>query len=408
MQQNFFDPESHLDEPAGIDPSAFFTIDEPEDTDSLPATSDLHEGGLAASTEAFSQFLTLLCIRDRITAQGGIGTADVFTVESCVPGLLQHRAPKPFTHTRTDVNMQWSLEAIDEKLSKLMKAAGAFFEKLIESIIRRIKTFRAWIQKANVGKIAKNFRIVLQSKDLLVSVVDGKEQLGESTYVSFWNRNAHIGAFNHQFRTNVSIDDFNDIRTGTPYTKVITLLKQKQNATAPGEWNNSFSLDRRLMSCMGELGIASQKLEHAKMFFNPALTQEDDAPNEHPEVQAQLPDRVSLAEGDIQPLDEREMRRMIDKMGAIEAKTAEVRNNLKYLSQNVEANNPNATQRLKNLRSVIHNSLLVVEQNVSHVSSCIVARTTFAATAAHCAYAMSGTGLKAAKSSAANKAETVQ
>lgn len=372
MQQNFFDPEEHLDSSIGIDPSAFFTIDEPEDTDSLPTTSDLHEGGLAASTEAFNQAMALLSIRKQIVAQNGLGLPEVMSVESHVPGLLQYRAPNKFTYERSDVNLAWSLEAIDGKLKSLMTAANAFFMRIITAIRTRGEALINRIKKGNVLNRLQAMQTAIRSKSTIIGFDEAVNYLGgESQFMAHFNRFNVASAFNNAFKSDLSVDDLKRIRTGDGVGAVVNILSGK-DGQAPDDYNNLYGVELHLTSSMTLIALLKGRLESAKMMFDPRFGDQAGAKAHDGNDLIKVPEPVDLKQiGKVLNTKPNEYSKLLDRLAVFSKKIAELESDMKKLDGLVSTDHANVVESYNKWRTAFETSLTELNSQMTYVAACL-------------------------------------
>lgn len=386
MQQNFFDPEEHLDSPGVIDPSFYYNIVEDDSASTLPVESDLsdtHEDGLAASTEAFTLALTLMNYRDKIVAQNGLGLMEVTSIEQHVPGLLRYSAPQPFTYETSKVNMQWSLEAIDEKIKGYLAQAGKVFEQIIDWIIARLGKLRTWYQKSNFGHKIKYMQTMLRSKSTVIGLSEARNYMGGPEFDAYWKSKVAVEGFNSTFKTDLNVEDMNGLRTGGTLVDVVKILSNKKGS-APHDYNDILAIDKHVMSCIGQTGLIAQKLEHAKILFNPALanTGVNYSDKESTSGVLELPKRVTLAEGSkTLSIDEAHVRKLFANLGVVEKNVTGLKRNLDDMTKFVSEGTPESIAAFKKFRADIHDSLRNVQTMSSYCSDCLMANYTFINTA---------------------------
>lgn len=373
MQQNFFDPEEHLDSSIGIDPSAFFTIDEPEDTDSLPTTSDLHEGGLAASTEAFNQAMALLSIRKQIIAQNGLGLPEVMSVESHVPGLLQYRAPNKFTYERSDVNLAWSLEAIDGKLKSLMTAANAMFMRIITAIRTRGEALINRIKKGNVLKRLQALQTAIRSKSTIVGFDEAVNYLGgESQFITHFRQYAMADTFNHAFKSDLTVDDLKQIRTGDGVGAIVDILSRKEGRAAH-DYNNFPGLEIRFTSAWALMGLLKNRLDSAKMMFDPRFGDQAGAETYHDDYM-EIPDPVPLNEiGKVMRVKPHDYGKLFEKLEFFNKKLRELEAGMKKLDGNVSTEHDQVVDSYRKWRAAFETNLTQLDVQMRYIGNCLTA-----------------------------------
>lgn len=270
MQQNFLELDDSYTG-GGISPSAFYTMMDETDINTLPVDedlSDLHEDGLAASTEAFTLALTLMNYRDKIVAQNGLGLMEVTSIEQHVPGLLRYSAPQPFTYETSNVNMQWSLEAIDGKIAKFLEAASAAFKKIITWVIEKAKAFGARLQSGRMEKLITRIRTLVAKKTTLLAPSEVRRILGDDVYNEQVLKPLNFEQLNNALKSDISADDLNALRTGSTITDLLNILSNKK-AVVPKGFASMKAVMQLTKVTRADINKAGTTLTVADNFFSP-------------------------------------------------------------------------------------------------------------------------------------------
>lgn len=376
MQQNFFElDESYVGGGMGtIDPSSFYTMADETDTLTLPVDgdlSDLHEDGLAASTEAFTLALTLMNYRDKIVAQNGLGMVEVVGIESHVPGLLRYSAPQSFTYEKSKVNMQWSLEAIDGKIGELLKTAGAVFIKLIETVLDKIRKISDWVRKSNLVKKLQYVQTMMRSKVTIIGVREAINYMGEDEFMAYWNKHIRLQEFNHLFKTDVQISDFEGLHTGANIVDVAKILGGKRAIVHTG-YNDFSILIKLLDGCHGKTISIAQSMELAKHKFNPTAAKAGaDVKHDGKEVaDVELPNKTDLSEMvKIFSVSESNLAEVLKHLEVVERNLGKIKQMLKDMDRFVEGGTDQSASEYKKFRAEIYSKMRNIQAVIFYTSN---------------------------------------
>lgn len=377
MQQNFFDPEEHLDSIGGIDPNSFYNVVEDNDASLLPVLDDLsdtHEDGLAASTEAFTLALTLMNYRDKIVAQNGLGIMEVTSIESHVPGLLTRHAPKKFTYERSDLNVQYSLEAIDGKIGELLKSASAAFEKIITWIIAKTKDIAERIRNGRMKKLIDRFNTLKAKKVDVITPSEIRRILGDEVYEQQIIARLNLDGVNAQLKSDITADDLNALRTGATVTDLLNILSKKK-AIVPKEFGNFKRIAALTHEVTDDLSKAKSTLFVAGAMFEPTR------PDEPRPTKAIINDGMDTNKHGnentlasivmLEKIDDGELRTLLSFFGKAESFIKEIERETKTFMNKVKTESPDQVKAYKDQREQMYSFLRGVQENVNHINKCL-------------------------------------
>lgn len=376
MQQNFFElDESYVGGGLGtIDPSSFYTMADETDTLTLPVDgdlSDLHEDGLAASTEAFTLSLTLMNYRNKIVAQNGLGMVEVVGIESHVPGLLQHKAPTKYTYELSTTNLEWSLEAIDSKIKKFMTAANAFFMRIITTIRTRAEGVVNRIRKGNMLKRLQAMQTAMRSKATIIGFEEAVNYLGgEAQFLAHFKRSANVELFNNTFHTDLSVEDMKRIGRGGSVTDIINILAGKSGQAA-ADYTNLSALDGRFKNAWALMALLKNRLDAAKMLFDPRF--EDKAGDRaYIDDYMEIPEMVDLSQiGKTLNTRPDDYTKYMDKLEFFGKKIAELEAGMKQLDGYVSKDYDNVVESYRKWRAGFETNLMELDKQMKYIALCI-------------------------------------
>lgn len=377
MQQNFFELDESYVGANVLDPNSFYTSFDESEVNDLPVDQDLsgtHEDGLAASTEAFTLALTLMNYRDKIVAQRGLGVMEVTSIESHVPGLLTRQAPNKFTYEKSDVNMQWSLEAIDGKIGELLKAAALAFEKIITWIIEKVKDIGERLRNGRMKNLIERFNTLKAKKITVITPSEIRRILGDDVYEQQIIAKLNLDNVNAQLKSDISAEDLNALKTGATITDLLNILSKKK-AIVPKEFGNFKRIAALTHEVTNDLSKAKSTLFVAGVMFEPTR------PDEPRLTKSIVNDGMNTSQyGNentlasivmLEKIDDGELRALLQFFGTAESIIKDIERETKAFMSKVKTESPDQVKAYKAQREQMYSFLRGVQENVNHINKCL-------------------------------------
>lgn len=161
--------------------------------------------------ESIDQAAVLRQYQERLIRNNGISIPDTVSIETVAPGLLS-KAPHAFTYRPSPTNLEYSQEAIGEKIDALIARSKVILDKLIAWIQDTCKKIKTTFTVERIRMVINKLHAATKGNEEYLTVPQVIAMLDGDTYA--YDNHPLVKKLGHVVKSELSLTNFQRVKSG--------------------------------------------------------------------------------------------------------------------------------------------------------------------------------------------------